>query len=360
MGAGDEAEATAILLRALMIAGGAGLLFIALQMPLFSAALWLAPGTEQVEALARNYLQLRIWGAPATIALYAVTGWLIATERGVAVLLLQLWINCLNIGLDIWFVLGMGQGVEGVAIATLFAEWSGLALGLFFCRAAFGAVFAPAVLRLRDTAALTRMALVNSDILIRSVLLQASFTSFMFLGAGWGDVTLAANQVLMQLLTIAAFFLDGFAFAAEAMVGQAVGAKSVARLRRAAIVSSQWGVGAVICLALVYAAFGPAIIELMTTAPPVQAEARRYLPWLVAAPVIGVASWMFDGIFIGATGTREMRQAMLISVVIYTAALLLLVPAWGNHGLWAALMVLNLARGITMALYWPRIVARAR
>jgi len=358
-GAGDAPEATAILLRALMIGVGAGLLFILLQVPLIAAALWVSPGSGQVESLAADYLHFRIWGAPATIALYAVTGWLIATERGVAVLLLQLWINSLNIGLDIWFVLGLGMGVKGVAIATLFAEWSGLALGLFLCRAAFGAAFAPAIARLRDTAALTRMALVNGDILIRSVLLQASFTSFMFLGAGMGDVTLAANQVLMQLLTIAAFFLDGFAFAAEAMVGQAVGAKSVARLRRAAIVSSQWGAGAVICLALVYAAFGPAIIDLMTTAAPVQAEARRYLPWLVAAPVIGVASWMFDGIFIGATGTREMRQAMLISVTIYAAALALLIPAWGNHGLWAALLVLNLVRGITMALFWPRIEARA-
>lgn len=358
-GAGDGPEATAILLRALLIGAGAGLLFILCQVPLIALALRVAPGSDEVETLARGYLQFRIWGAPATIALYAVTGWLIATERGVAVLLLQLWINGLNIGLDIWFVLGLGWGVPGVAIATLFAEWSGLALGLYFCRAAFGAAFRPALARLRDTAALSRMALVNGDILIRSVLLQASFTSFMFLGAGLGDVTLAANQVLMQLLTIAGFFLDGFAFAAEAMVGQAVGSKSVARLRRAAVLSSQWGVGSVICLSLAYWAFGPAIIDLMTTAAVVQAEARQYLPWLVAAPVIGVASWMFDGIFIGATGTREMRQAMMISVAVYAASLALLVPAFGNHGLWAGLMVLNLTRGITMAFFWPRIEARA-
>jgi MATE family multidrug resistance protein len=358
-GAGDGAEATAVLLRALIIGVAAGVFFVLTQVPLIWLALRVAPGSEAVETLAQSYLQIRIWGAPATIALYAITGWLIATERSMAVLLLQFWINGTNIALDIWFVLGLGWGVEGVAIATLFAEWSGLALGLWFCRPAFGAALCPAMARLRDTAALARMATVNGDIMIRSVLLQASFTSFMFFGAGLGDVTLAANQVLMQLLTIAAFFLDGFAFSAEAMVGQAVGAKSVAKLRRAAVMSSQWGVGAVICLSLVYLAFGSDIIALMTTAPEVRLAASHYLPWLVAAPVIGVASWMFDGIFIGATGTREMRQAMLISVLIYAASLAVLIPTLGNHGLWAALMVLNIARGITMALYWPRIEARA-
>jgi MATE family multidrug resistance protein len=285
---------------------------------------------------------------------------LIATERTRAVLVLQIWINGVNIGLDIWFVLGLGWGVNGVAIATLIAEWSGLAFGLWLCRTAFGAALAPALSRLRDAAALAQMASVNGDIMIRSVLLQLSFTSFLFFGAGLGDVTLAANQVLMQLLTVAAFFLDGFAFAAEALVGQAVGARSVRAARRASIVSTQWGVGAVACLSASYLLAGPAIIDLMTTAPNVQLVARDYLPWLIAAPLIGVWAWMLDGIFIGATLTREMRQTMLISVAVYALALLLLLPTLGNHGLWAALMILNITRGITMARQWPKVKARAQ
>ncbi len=359
IGAGDHAESTAILLRALIIGGAAGLFFTVMQLPLTRGALWLSPGSIEVETLAHSYLTIRIWGAPATIALYAVSGWLIATERTQAVLVLQLWINGVNIALDLWFVLGLGWGVEGVAIATLIAEWSGLTLGLWLCRAAFGAALTPALARLRDAAALARMAAVNGDIMIRSVLLQLSFTSFLFLGAGQGDVTLAANQVLLQFLTIAAFFLDGFAFAAEALVGQAVGARSVRAARRASIVSTQWGVGAVLCLCLSYLAAGPAIIDLMTTAPEVRLAAREYLPWLVAAPIIGVWAWMLDGIFIGATLTRQMRQAMLHSVLIYAAALLILVPLWGNHGLWAALMILNMARGIIMARKWPEVERRA-
>ena len=148
------------------------------------------------------------------------------------------------------------------------------------------------------------MAVVNGDIMIRSILLQISFTSFLFLGAGLGDVTLAANQVLMQFLSIAAFFLDGFAFAAEALVGQAVGALSVKGVLRASLVSTQWAVGSVLVLSLVYFLAGPALIDLMTTAPNVRLAAREFLPWLVVAPIIGVWAWMLDGIFIGATLTR--------------------------------------------------------
>jgi multidrug resistance protein, MATE family len=358
-GAGNLAEGTAILLRALLIGFAAGVFFIGAQIPLFAAALWVSPGSDAVESLARSYLHLRIWGAPATIALYAVTGWLIATERTRSVLVLQLWINGVNVALDLWFVLGFGWGVEGVAAATLIAEWTGLALGLCLCRAGFGAALAPALARLRDRAALRHMAMVNGDIMIRSVLLQISFTSFLFLGAGQGDVTLAANQVLMQFLTIAAFFLDGFAFAAEALVGQAVGARSVQGARQASLVSTQWGVGAVLCLSLAYLLAGPMLIDLMTTAPNVRLVARDFLPWLVAAPIVGVWAWMLDGIFIGATLTRDMRRAMQISVAVYAASLLVLVPLWGNHGLWASLMVLNIARGLTMARKWPQVMEKA-
>lgn len=354
-GAGDGAERTAVLLRALIIGAAAGGLFILAQPVLFWAAFRIAPATVEVEALARDYLLIRIWGAPATIALYAVTGWLIALERTKGVLVLQLWMNGLNIGLDLWFVLGLGWGVPGVALATLIAEWTGLALGLWLCRDAFGAGLAGALARLADRVALVRMASVNGDILIRSVLLQGSFTAFLFLAAGFGDATLAANQVLMQFLSITAYALDGFAFAAESLVGQAVGLRSVAQVRRAAVVTSQWGAGGAIVLAATFALGGPAIIDLMTTAPDVRETARLYLPWMMVAPLIGVASWMFDGIFIGATRTADMRRTMMLSVGLYAAALAVLVPAAGNHGLWAALMVLNLARGITMARRYPAV-----
>ncbi len=359
-GAGDAAEVAANLSRALLIGGTAGLALIALQMPLFAAAFRLAPASAEVEALARDYLTIRIWGAPATISMYALTGWLIALERTRAVLAIQIWMNGLNIALDLGFVLGLGWGVPGVATATLISEWSGLALALWLARdALLGGHWRRAAL-VFNRARLVLMARVNSDIMIRSVLLQAAFTSFLFLGAGLGDTTLAANQVLAQFLSITAFALDGFAFAAETLTGQALGARQPKTLRRAAIVTSEWGVGGALLLAVFFCVFGPRLIDIMATAPEVRATARAYLPWLAAAPLIGIASWMLDGIFIGTTLTREMRNAMLASVALYVAAVMVLLPAFGNHGLWAALMVLNAARGLSMAAYYPRAEARAR
>jgi len=353
-GAGDTAERGAILIRGLAIALVAGLLLVALQGPLVWAAFRLAPASAEVESLARDYLAIRIWGAPATIALYAVTGWLIAIECTKGVVILQIWMNGLNIVLDLWFVLGLGWGVEGVAVATLIAEATGLALGLWLCRAAF----APGALRdrarLLAAAPLRRMLTVNTDIMIRSVILQGSFTTFLFLGAGLGDVTLAANQVLLQFLEITAYALDGFAISAEALVGQAVGARRPDLVRKGAWISSQWGIGGGLVLGCAFWLAGPAIIDLMATAPDVRETARAFLPWLAIAPIIGVASWMFDGIFIGATLTREMRNTMLLSVAVYIGALAVLLPAFGNHGLWAALMVLNATRGLTMAGYYRR------
>jgi MATE family multidrug resistance protein len=280
---------------------------------------------------------------------------LIAQERTRALLVLQLWMNGLNIALDLWFVLGLGWGVEGVAIATLIAEWSGLALGLLLCRAVFGGAAWRDWGRIFDRARLRRMLAVNADIMVRSVVLTLSFTTFLFVAADLGDVTLAANQILLQFLEITVFALDGFAFAAEALVGAALGAGARGRLRRAAVITSQWGVGLSVLLMTAVWLGGPWLIDLMATAPEVRAEARAYLVWAALAPVIGIASWMLDGIYFGATWTRQMRVATLQSVAIYVVALLVLVPGMGNHGLWLALMVLNLARAVTLAWRYPAL-----
>ncbi|WP_271879680.1 MATE family efflux transporter [Phaeobacter italicus] len=357
-GAGDWGETGALLMRGILLAFAAGAVFIIAQAAVFWGAFALAPASAEVEGLARSYLEIRIWGAPATIALYAVTGWLIAVERTRAVFLLQVWMNGLNIVLDLWFVLGLGWGVEGVAIATLMAEWSGLALGLWFCRDAFAGDQWRDWGRVFDAARLKRMMQVNGDIMVRSVLLTGSFTTFLFIGADLGDVTLAANQVLLQFVEITAFAMDGFAFTAEAMVGSAVGARSRSHMRQAAILTSQWGVATAVLLGVVFWIGGGWLIDLMSTSPEVRAAGRDYLLWAAALPLLSVASYMFDGIFIGATWTRDMRVAMIQSVALYVGALVILVPLMGNHGLWAALVVLNLARGATLGLRYPRLEAQ--
>ncbi|WP_342070461.1 MATE family efflux transporter [Yoonia algicola] len=358
-GAGDGAEVDALLSRALLIGISAGLVMIVAQVAIFGTAFWLSPASAEVEALARDYMVIRIWSAPATIALYGITGWLIAQERTRAVLVIQVGMNGANIALSILLGLKLGWGVEGVAWATFMAEWGGLAVGLWFCRGVFGRAAWLSAERVFDLVRLRHMALVNSDILIRSVLLQAIFVSFLFFGSDFGDVQLAANQILMQFLQVTAYALDGFAFSAEALVGQALGARARAALRRSAILSSLWG--GIVCamLAVSFALFGGRVIDIMTTAPEVREVARIYLPYMVLAPIVGVAAWMLDGIFIGATRTKDMRNMMIVSAVIYFATVLPLMAQFQNHGLWIGLLLNFVVRGATLAWKYPALEAEA-
>ena len=353
LGAGDRPELVALLSRALLIAAVAGAGLIALQWAIFTGAFWLAPTSAEVEGLARSYMQVRIWSAPAAIAIYGLTGWLIAQERTAAVLVIQLAMNGANIALDVWFVLGLGFGVEGVAWATFIAEWSGVMLAVWFCRDAFVGPDWRDSVQVFDPARLKRMVAVNTDILIRSVLLQITFASFLLMGGLFGTVTLAANQVLLQFLYITAYALDGFAFAVEALVGRFFGAGDRGRLRRSVVLCGAWGLGTVAVLALAFAVFGGLLVDVMAKATEVREVARDYLPWMVAAPLIGFASWMLDGVFIGATRTRDMRNMMVLSFGVYLVALAVLVPWLDNHGLWAALMVSFAVRGVTLGWKYP-------
>lgn len=359
IGAGDKGEVAALLTRALLIAAAAGAVFIVIQIPLFWAAFQVSPASPEVESLARDYMRIRIWSAPAAIAMFGITGWLIAQERTRAVLVIQLWMNGLNILLDLWFVLGLGWGVSGVAFATFLAEWSGLGLGLWFCRAAFRVPDWRNWVQVFDRARLLHMGQVNGNILIRSFLLEIILVSFLFLGAGFGDVTLAANQVLLQFLMIVAHALDGFAFAAEALVGQAMGARQRAVLRRSAMLAAGWSAAGAICLVVFFALFGGDLIDMMTTSAQVQQEARSYLFYLTVMPVAAAAAFLLDGVFIGATRTRDMRNMMVVSFVIYWVAVLALVPGFGNHGLWIAMLISFVARGITLALRYPALERQA-
>jgi MATE family multidrug resistance protein len=359
-GAGDRNEVAALLTRALMIGVAAGLAIILLQMLIFRGAFLVSPASPEVEALAREYLSIRIYSAPAAIALYGVTGWLIALERTRAVLVLQLWMNGLNIVLDLWFVLGLEWGVQGVSLATFCAEWSGLALGLWFCRPAFATSVWRDWPRVFDRAKLTHMMTVNVDIMLRSLMLQAIFISFLLAGADFGDITLAANQILLQFIYVTAYALDGFALGAETLVGQAIGARNRAQLRRASIVASVWGVVIAVGLTGTYAICAGWIVELMTTAQPVRDAAQLFLIYIILSPLIGVASFMLDGIFVGATRGRDMRNMMAVSFLVYLAALAVLLPAFGNHGLWAALLISFAARGVTLAWRYPALEASVR
>ncbi|MDE0307848.1 MAG: MATE family efflux transporter [Albidovulum sp.] len=349
-GRSDTAEISALICRSLVFGFAVGLFLVAMKVPITRAAFMISPASQDVESLAGNYTSIRFFSAPAAIAIYGITGWLIAQERTRSVLLLQIWMNGLNIALDFLFVLVLERGVAGVAEATLIAEWSGLALGIWICRDGIANGAWRNFPQIFDFAKIKRMATINADIMIRSAILEVAFLSFLFYGASFGDVTLAANQVLLQFLHITAYALDGFAFAAEALVGLAIGARTRLALRRAVILASFWSVIMVLLLSSVFLIAGPYIIDLMAKSQEVRTESRQYYLWIVAGPLTGVAAWLLDGIFVGAMRTRDMRNAMLLALIAYGISAWVFVEPLENNGLWLSLMIFNLSRGIALGI----------
>lgn len=354
LGAGKHDGIAVILCQALLISGGAGGALILLQAPIELIAFELLEASAVTEAETRLYFDIRIWSAPFALMNYAFLGWFIGLAKTRIAFALQLLLNGLNIVLSVLFVSGLGWSVSGVALATVIAEILAALAGAFFVRnelVRFGAW--PSWAQISDMAGLKRMLLVNSDLMIRTLCLLAAFTFFTAEAAKAGDLILAANAILLQLLNVSAYLLDGFAFAAEALTGRAIGAMRQAEFRRAIHLSSVWAVAIAVTLSVAYFAAGGLIIDAMTASSDVQQKARLYLPWAIAAPITGVASFLLDGIFIGATRTRDMRNMMIVSLAVFFAAWAVLTPAYGNHGLWASMIVFFLIRAVTLALHFP-------
>ena len=355
VGSKDESEVRAYLLRALILGLLAGLFIFLLRTPLMELGLWISPASSDVEELAQKYISIRVWSAPAAIGLYGIVGWLIALERTKSILFLQFFMNGVNVLLDIWFVLVLNWGVQGVAIATVIAEVSALILGLLICYDRFKDKSWPTLRIVFSIARLKNMLSTNLDILLRSIILEVIFVSFLLYGGKFGDVKLAANQVLLQFLHIAAHGLDGFALAAETLVGQAFGKKDRSILRKSIIVSSKLAFLLSCIMAISFLLFGSSLIDLMTTAENVRLEAKSYIIFITLVPILGVSAYMLDGIFIGATKTKDMRNMMFITLIFYVIAVLLLVPYFQNTGLWSALLISFIVRGATLAFRYPSL-----
>jgi len=356
LGASNADEIASNLGRALLIAVAVGASLIVLQWPIREAAFALLGGSARVETLARAYFDIRIWAAPATLANYALLGWFIGLGRTDIGLVLQLVLNLTNMALDALFVLGFGWDVRGVALGTLGAEYLAAALGILLAWRFLGAIGGCiSIAKLLAPEPLRRTIAVNGDIMLRSLALIMVFVWFMAQGARQGDVILAANAVLMHFISVAAYFLDGLAFAAEALVGRAIGARHRAGLVAAARLTTIWAAGVAVAVVCVLWFSGAWLIDLMTVDGGARAAARAYLPWAALAPLLGVWAFQLDGIFIGATHTAQMRDAAIITVIIYLTAWWLLRP-YGNHGLWAALYVQYLARIGTLLFYYPGLL----
>src|SRR5262245_51571377 len=355
-GAGQSDAVRDWLGRALLLAFGLALVILLLQWPARELGFALMAASPKVEALGRVYFDIRIWSAPATLANYVILGWLLAVQRARATFVLQIFLNGVNIVLNLLFVLGLGWGVAGVAGATVIAEYVAAFVGLLYiARLLRGGPrwHWPTLLERQKMSAMLR---INADIFIRTICLILAFAYFVSAGGGLGDTVLAANAILLNLQSIMAYGLDGFAYAAEVLVGSAIGARNLTMLRDAVRISTIWAAALSVVIAGIYFLFGPWIVALFTTIEDVRAEAGRYLLWIALSPLLSIWSFQLDGIFIGATRTAEMRNGMILALIVYLLGATALVPLWGNHGLWLAFLVWMGARTLPLALWYPRII----
>lgn len=350
-GRDDFSAARSALAQALLLALGLAAVLLLLQWPLRElAVLLIAPG-EQIAGYVRDYFTVRIWSAPMVLANYALIGWFLGMQTARAPLAMMLAINLVNIVLDIAFVYGLGMRVEGIALASVCGEATGLIVGLSLAYRILRAYPATWDARqLRRLQSWRELIAVNGNILVRTLCLMLSFALFTALGARLGAVVLAANALLLNLQSILSYGLDGFAHAAEALAGRAWGQRATAAFRAAVDTVLIWSLGIAAAFALLYWLTGRDIINLLTDLPDVRTAAYAFLPWIILSPLISVWSFVYDGVFIGATWAREMRNAMLIATFgVFVPLAFWLVNLWGNHGLWLAFLAFLGARGVTMA-----------
>lgn len=358
-GAGEQQEVRALLVRGIAMGLGLGLVLFALQVVLIPLAFRLFAGSGQLDAVAEGFVAARLFGAPAALAGFAINGWLLGLGRTRAALLLQIVMNACNIALDLIFVWHFGWGARGVGFGTSSAEWIALATGLAIAGFVLGPEGRNAIRaeigRAFDPAALKRLFGVNADIMVRTVALLALFGWFANAGARLGPVQLGANHVLSQFVGLAAYVLDGFAFTAESRVGQAIGAKSRTDFLRAIRLTGEFSFASGLVFVAAIALGGPWLVALMTSNPEVQARALALAPFAALQPLIGAPAWLLDGIFIGATRGKALRNAAILSTALYIATDLAFRP-WGALGVWIALTLSYVYRAGALALYWPGLL----
>ena len=348
VGGQNDEEVKATLARALVIAALGGLFVIVLQSPLLHGGQWFLGGSADVQAVTARYFDIRILSAPFLLANYAILGWFIGLGRAGTGLLLQLFLNSVNIALSVWFVVGLGWSVEGGALATVVSESATTLLGLALVLKLAGRSSWPALRVVFDRRLLLRMMALNRDIMIRSFALLYAYAFFMARSADQGDSVLAANAVLEKFLLVSGYFLDGLATAAEQLAGRAVGARYRPAFDRTVMLTAVWSFAMAGLLSLIFVLFGSAMIDFMTTSPEVRNLGRTYLVWAILTPLIAVLAFQMDGIYIGATWSGTMRNMMLLSLALYVAAYYVLFPLLGNHGLWLALSLFLGLRGLTL------------
>ena len=341
--------------QALIVALAIATVLLLLQAPIGAITIGLIGPDSAVAGFADQYFSIRIWSAPATLANFALIGWFLGLQNARVPLVIVLAINITNIVLDLVLVNAVGMKVDGVAIASVIAEFTGLAVGFGFVVRELnrhsGSWVVSRLTTLREYAAFFA---INGNLFVRTLALMFTLTFITAQGARQGGLILAANAILMNFQNLLAFALDGFAHAVEALVGKAVGEKNREALERSVVLALRWSLIVAVGFSVFFWLVGPTLIAILTDLPDIQTTTLRYLPWLILSPLVAVWSYLYDGVFVGATLAREMRDIMLIS------AFLIFVPAWyvlqflGNDGLWLSFMLFLASRGIGMHVYYRR------
>ncbi|RTZ66780.1 MAG: MATE family efflux transporter [Aquificaceae bacterium] len=358
-GAGNKQGVVDALLRALSISVVLGFVIISLQIPIISLAFSLMgslgdAGSDSLMPLVQEYFSIRIWSAPATFINYSLLGCLIGLQKMRTALMLQLVLNLSNIILDVILVVYMGEKSAGVAWASVASEYLAAFAGLWILRRL---ISLPASWSdLFNTAALKKLLAVNGDLFLRTLFLTSAFFFFTAQSTQMGVVIVAANGILINLLQTIAYGLDGFAHAAEALSGSAYGAKNKLIFNKAVKITTLWAFITALGFSLFYALFGDAIIHFMTSISAVAETAKQYYLWIIIAPVVAVWSYQMDGVYIGATQTKIMRNTVGFALLVYISLVLILLPDGGNHTLWACLILFLLLRGVGLIFYYPKVL----
>ena len=359
-GAGDDPEIRATLGRALLLATGLGVGLILLRHPTGAVALRLLGADPATEAYAASYFSIRIWGAPASLGIFAVLGSFVGLGRTDHLLRTQLFLNGLNAALDFLLAGVLEMGVRGIALGTVIAEWATLGLCLAVAtsimrdRTREGEALWPWG-RMREPGRLLRTLGANGNIMVRTLFLVMGFAWFTNQGARLGTEILAANHILLQIVSLSAYLLDGVANATETLVGRAFGTGSRAAFDRATRAATELAGITAALLGLAVLLLGPATVSVVTDLPAVRALAGRYLPWTAAYVTASFAAFQLDGIFIGATGTKAMRNASILAFVAFYTASRLLTPVAGNEGLWLAFLLYVIVRAVALGLFYPKL-----
>jgi MATE family multidrug resistance protein len=348
MGRRDWESVISVMARGLIIALVLGLLFILLQSYVFALLIPLIGGSDIAQATASNYLAVRVLSSPFALMNYVFLGWLIGQNRAGLGVGLQAIINLMNITLSWLFMFPLGFGFIGVAIGTVLAETLGALAGFVIAYLLLKGKPLPSLSRIMEWSRFKALFALNRDIMIRSLVLICAFAFFTAQGARQGDITLAANAVLLHIFLFGGYFLDGLAVAAEQMTGQSLGAMRRDLFARAVKLTTLWAFVIAAACSMVFWAGSEAYIQLITTDEAVREVARLYAIYAVLTPIVGVLAFSMDGVFIGATWSRDMRNFMVLSGLFYLGAWAVLMPAFGNHGLWLALLSFLGVRGITL------------